>query len=1442
MSYQLSRLDLVVNNATTQITVNTSPSTEGYDNGNITPTDNIINIANANNRYTNPDATPAATIKSISTANNLTNLTATEIGTTSVPISGQVSLNNNFTTNYDEGPYTQLLTGIGSSITSTTIEDLSSNKHTLIANNVSVQNESPLANAYKFFSVNTAATQNLSIPYNARAMALNSDFTIEAWVRPTSWQAGTTVANSAVVLSQGGRSTADSNGYTLYIYSSGVTFFSRYSSAVDAQTYNWSVGIILGTWYHLAIVRSGTSIALYVNGLPAGYAPPYTNGAVATPITNSAFPLYIGRDYANSILLGNLIGNISNVRITRSVVYTTGNFQPPLYELEAIQPANPYIGSSSTNAIAPGACVLLTCIYPMGIVDPLEYASDLTVVNNGTTPSTVGPNFFEYKSTYSSYDFKSYGTNSIALSTSQLFAFEDKDFTIEFWWSDTSSGYVNEDIGIVSTMGITNLPGNYPGIQVTRNAVSIGNMASGDYDALTWNLASYGASWVHCAICRIAGVVSLYINGSLVNSATIARTLGSTSLVLGRSYYNWDGLYVKGSMASFRVVSGKGVYTGTFRPINEYTRISSPSTGANIVSLPMYQKSMAFNGTSQYLTVPNNAGFEFGTGDFTIEGWYYFNSFGVDQCLISLGTGAITGTTYTGWWLRYNSSGYLSLYRYDGAQTEYQFVTPGVLTTAKWYHIACTRSGTNLRMFLNGVQVGTTTTSSLNYTSVNSDPLQIGKISTGGGTYYLNGYVSNVRVVKGTAVYTSAFTPSTTPLTKTQLDNYVMPSAAITSGTALLLNGADADNFANDYSGNNLAVTKVSSATYVNFSPFPYVSSLLKVMGNTTNLADYSGYATPITTLTNVIRSTVYPYPSQGLSFSGYTYSSLFFDGTSSYLSISNCLATSLKYEDFTIEFWIKPQTIAAVKTLIDTISGSNKGQWQVVVNATKYIQFIYNNSAGGTSTITATSVLNIDSWNHVAIVRRFVSPSTTFNTTIYINGVAAGTGLVTDSLGIYSNTGINIGRSLGATTYYSGYLSNIRIVGKAVYTGDFSKPIEDFGIIQAASNSTIAAIPAGSKIGTKSIATDKVSLYEPLDIKLYDNLNYNSSFGQTEIYENATLVNSYVAPTANKNIISSRTTMNVAQRPEFYINGSDAPNILGSSSVTNVSATGGAAFNGGKNLVISNSTATWKFGTSDFTIETWFNVSIDGPSGVTSLFQLGASTDISLSSLSLVYQAGNLIFYYGIQGSQTGIVNSMTMSYNSWYHIAIVRRSNIITMYLNGIALPSTVTDTTNYNFATKLTLGALSTNSALASNYLVGYMSNFRIVPSTAVYTGNFTVPTVPLEITQSAGTNITAITGNGTSLLILKGSTLVDNSAYSPWMTITNNGGVTFASGQSSYSLTYGTPIVNTTYISTPSDNPTYIRNITKNNDPRLVGGYFNNFIPAHTGEEDKVQAWI
>ena len=157
--------------------------------------------------------------------------------------------------------------------------------------------------------------------------------------------------------------------------------------------------------------------------------------------------------------------------------------------------------------------------------------------------------------------------------------------------------------------------------------------------------------------------------------------------------------------------------------------------------------SVSFDGTGDYLEIADNSDFD-QPGDFTLEYWVYYNSLSGNIVPVGRDTGFITLQTV---------SGELRIVRYGQATLVQTGFSPVV---NRWYHYALVRSGSdsnNVKAYVDGAFVGqasdTTSTSP-------SEPLNIGR-NGDTNTNYLNGYVSNVRFLKGTALYTSDFTVPT---------------------------------------------------------------------------------------------------------------------------------------------------------------------------------------------------------------------------------------------------------------------------------------------------------------------------------------------------------------------------------------------------------------------------------------------------------------------------------------------------------------------------------------------------------------------------------------------------------------------------------------------------------------------------------------------------------
>lgn len=204
--------------------------------------------------------------------------------------------------------------------------------------------------------------------------------------------------------------------------------------------------------------------------------------------------------------------------------------------------------------------------------------------------------------------------------------------------------------------------------------------------------------------------------------------------------------------------------------------------------------SVTFNGTSSHLRYADSSAFDLSSGDFTIEAWVN----------IASGTGLkaicskLTASGYGGFIFAINATS-LSYYLSSNgtAWNVASNALGGTLSIGTWNHVALVRNGNTFTPYLNGV-AGTAITFSGTLFNP-SNVIGVGADVPGAVSDYFNGSISNLRVVKGTAVYTGNFTPPAKQLT------------AI-AGTSLLTCG-------NSYSGNT-AVTVNGTFTSTGSTPF----------------------------------------------------------------------------------------------------------------------------------------------------------------------------------------------------------------------------------------------------------------------------------------------------------------------------------------------------------------------------------------------------------------------------------------------------------------------------------------------------------------------------------------------------------------------------------------------------------------------------------------------
>ena len=458
-------------------------------------------------------------------------------------------------------------------------------------------------------------------------------------------------------------------------------------------------------------------------------------------------------------------------------------------------------------------------------------------------------------------------------------------------------------------------------------------------------------------------------------ASALALGFGKVSSIITDSFFKYVTLLLPGNGTN-------AAQNNTFldSSSNNFTITRNGNTTQGTFSPYGSNWSMNTSVTGSYLTIPQNTAFAFGTGNFTIEAWVMRNEASRQQGIVDTrgaGSGAVGVLFYL------TAQGYLAAF--DGTTTyiggTVATVMPGYQANGLWTHVAITRSGTTTRLFINGTIVATLAGDTRNYANGASGTLIARQFGSTANDWI--GWISNVRIVKGTALYTANFTPSTTPLTAV-------------SGTSLLT--CQSNRFV-DNSGNNFTVTPTGTPRVQRYSPFSPTAS----------------------------------YSAATVGGSGY------FDGTGDYLSVSDATALDLS-GDWTIEGWFYiPYTASAIYMGFVTKWASGQRSYYITIETgTRFIYTsISTNGSSNSDLSSPTSAWNFNCWNHLALV----SSGSGATRTIYINGVSVASSAMPGTP-FNGTSSVQISGDGVITSGLNGYLSDVRIVkGTAVYTAGFTPP-----------------------------------------------------------------------------------------------------------------------------------------------------------------------------------------------------------------------------------------------------------------------------------------------------------------------------------------------------------------------------------------------------------------
>lgn len=609
--------------------------------------------------------------------------------------------------------------------------------------------------------------------------------TFEMWVYPTSFSS----ANSYFTTLFGNNQSAATNGKWQIALVSNASlaaanvnfFYSNVSTGLGVAVITTSLGVLKNKWSHIAVVIDSTTpsssiIDIYINGVKTSF----TGRDLSTQ--NMVYSvLQIGGFNTQSNYFN---GYISNFKITKNEKVYTNSFTP----------SNLALKTTSQNTTASN--VLLLALQNNRLID--NSINQYALTNTGGvsmqpldpfTPTSV----YNAKAHGGSAYFN--GASSLSFVSNSSMAFGTGNFTIDFWIYPTIAGVGGQ---IFKTGASFN--GSVYDVAVAYAAagvVVVNFWPTGATPTLRLNSANNSALvnvWTHVAIVRSgtgANQTKLYING-VENGTTTQGTSGTLNYnftgtgtgFIGRS--DAAGTFYTGYVSNVRMVKGSALYTGPFvLPTSPTTAVSGTSLLLNFNNAGIVDRSnkiilsttgdvkistsqikygtgsMYFDGVGDYLSTPNSELFKFGTGDFTVEWWWYLTvSFTTTYgpCI-----GQKLGESNGGWVIYRNTlvNSTRMTVRIAGpsgaGMVDYSTtVTP---SSNVWQHWALVRSGTTLTWYCNGVACGVTTGVSTDISDTNTAGLMYVGFAQTWSYVIPASYIDDLRITKGVARYTANFTP-----------------------------------------------------------------------------------------------------------------------------------------------------------------------------------------------------------------------------------------------------------------------------------------------------------------------------------------------------------------------------------------------------------------------------------------------------------------------------------------------------------------------------------------------------------------------------------------------------------------------------------------------------------------------------------------------------------
>lgn len=417
------------------------------------------------------------------------------------------------------------------------------------------------------------------------------------------------------------------------------------------------------------------------------------------------------------------------------------------------------------------------------------------------------------------------------------------------------------------------------------------------YDGSPTAYSFQNNTWYHVAVVMNGTSLVLYINGQAVSSVTVSgvptQSQGSTVFRVGMTDlypYDGSGYFLKGYVDEVRISKGIARWTSNFTPFTEayttdsYTRLLLHADGANASTnfldssnfFAKFNTAAYFDGSGDYLNTPTSDDFEFGSGDFTIEAWVKPSTLSGIQTIYDRNS-QIAGNS-KGIRFRFNASygleGYLTV-----SNTSYT-IRQNSLTgwdTLNWHHVAMTRNGNSLYLWLDGTQVATMAWTYAFQTITKGVYVGIAHQDYDGSkTEAFSGSIDELRVSKGIARWTANFTP---PTSVYGTNDYPTTPYYVTTTDVSRANPGGLSHI------NSLAITQTAPAN----TNIKYLVSF----DNRATWKYWNGSSWQVSSLASINTDGVVEATLEGLSTADWESSGGFVYGATNYLNFAASLSTT---------------------------------------------------------------------------------------------------------------------------------------------------------------------------------------------------------------------------------------------------------------------------------------------------------------------------------------------------------------------------------------------------------------------------------------------------------------------------------------------------------------------------------------------------------------------